>query len=169
MFKSFATLLVAGTIFFAVQGLAEENIKIGFVDIQEVFSNYDKAAEQEAEFMKEAQTELDKVRESQKEIEKMRDEIEQQQHVMTPEQKRQKDLELFQKFEEYRKKAEQIRQEVEIKGQAIEAVLLTEIRKAINEYAANAGFSLVLDSRLVLYGIEGLDITPEIIEKINQR
>lgn len=150
-------------------GLLAQNSKIGYVDIKKVFDNYEEAKKTEEKFKKEiddAQKDLDKLQE---EVKKMQDDYEKKKNMMKPEEQTKKENELKAKIQELSKKWIETKQKLDDRGKALENQIFEDIKKAIGDYAKKNGYSMVVDSRLILYGESAVDLTDEIIKIINKK
>lgn len=149
--------------------LAEaESGKIGYVDIKKIFENYKKAKTVEEGFKKEIESEQKKIDEMQEEFKKMQEEYEKKKNIMKPEEQQKKEEELKTKLQEIQKKWIETKQKLDERGKSLENQIFEEIKKAIGEFAKKNGYTIVLDSRLILYGDNASDLTDEIIKILNK-
>ncbi len=144
-----------------------EEIKVGCADFLEVFRSYLGTQEADAYLKKKA----DKL---QSEIDVLKKELEEKEKflksgLLSEEEKAKKE-----------KEVEEIRQRVEkkIKESNLEMIrerkekidsLVKEINSLIQEFGKVKGFDLIIDKRDVLFVQEGMDITQELINFINER
>ncbi|HOK57222.1 MAG TPA: OmpH family outer membrane protein [bacterium] len=154
---------------FMCMGLLAQSGKIGYVDIKKVFDNYDEAKKTEEKFKKEideAQKNLDKL---QDEVKKMQEDYEKKKSMMKPEEQTKKENEIKAKVQELSKKWMETKQKLDDRGKELENQIFEDIKKAIADYAKKNGFSMVVDSRLILYGESAVDLTDEVIKLINKK
>ncbi len=150
-------------------GLAfSQDIKIGYVDLKEVFSKYEKASEAEKAFMKEVEEKQKEVGELESNIKKMQTDYDQKKDVMKPEEKSKKEAELKEKIQEFSKIWSDVNKKLDDKRKGLEEGLLEEIRKEVKAYGEKNGFTVILDSRIVIYGHEVVNLTEEIVKGMNK-
>ncbi len=157
-------------IFFCILGasLFAQNIKIGYVDIKKIFSNYEKAKKTEEGFRKEVMEEQKNIDKMQEEIKKMQEDYEKKKSFMKPEEQKKKEEEIRAKLQEFSKKWTEVSQRLDEKGKLLEGQIIDEIKKVIAEYAKKNGYAVIIDSRLLLYGDNSCDLTEEIIKILNK-
>jgi len=102
---------------FLVSSMAFSASKVGYVNLQKVFTGYKKAMESEAK----------------------------------------------EKIQEFTKKWSEVNKKLDNRRKEIEGKRLQEIEDAIKEYGKKHGYSVILDSRAILYGEDASDLTDEII------
>ncbi len=147
---------------------SSQNVKIGYVDLKEVFSKFEKANEMEAKFVKDVEAEQKKVSQQEAEIKEMQSEYEKKKDVMKPEERTKKETELRKKIQEFSRMWSDINKKLDEKRKDIENVLLEEIKKEVKVYGEKNGFTVILDSRVIIYGQDVVNLTPEIIKLINK-
>lgn len=146
-----------------------QTVKIGYVDLREVFSKFEKANEMEANFMKEVEAEQKKVSELEANIKKMQSEYEQKKDIMKPEERTKKETELREKIQEFSKMWSDVNKKLDEKRKGLEDVLLEEIKKEVKKYGEKNGFTVILDSRVVIYGQDVVNLTGEITKAVNKK
>ncbi|MFN4227444.1 MAG: OmpH family outer membrane protein [Candidatus Ratteibacteria bacterium] len=154
---------------FMCVGLLAQSGKIGYIDIKKVFDNYEEAKKTEANFKKEvddAQKDLDKL---EGDIRKMQEDYEKKKNMMKPEEQAKKEKEIKDKIQELSKIYLETKQRLDEKGKTLESQIFENIKKAISEYAKKNGYSIVVDSRMILYGENAVDLTDEIIKILNKK
>jgi outer membrane protein len=143
--------------------------KIGYVEIQKVFSGYGKANEAEEGFKKDVEAEQHKVSQLESDIKKMQAEFEKKKDILQPEERSRKEEEIREKVQEFSMLWSNINKSLDAKRQKLEDSILEEIQEEIKVYGKKNGFTAILDSRLVLYGKESIDLTEEIIKVLNEK
>lgn len=160
-------------VFISISGLSSfagnKNGKIGYVDLQKIFSEYKKAKESENMFKKEVEEEQKKINEMQAEIKKMQSEYEKKKDLMKPEERRKKEEELKKKIQEFSKKWAEVNKKLDKRRKDLEDARLEEIKKTIKEYGKKKGYTVILDSRVILFGEKYTDLTSEIIKVLNSK
>lgn len=149
--------------------LFKKGLKIGYVDIGEAFDKYkrtDIATEQLKKDIEEKRKEIEKKKET---INVLKKKLETQGVVIKEEEKGKMEQEVEGRISELKDIAEKSNIALRQKENEFTKNILDDIRAAINIYAKENEFDIVLDKREVLYGIEGMDITKEIIEIVNKK
>lgn len=142
--------------------------KIGYVDIKKIFEGYEKAKKTEEMFKKEVGEEQKNIDKMQEEIKKMQEEYEKKKNLMKDEERQKKENELRTKIQEFSKKYTEVNQKLDERRKQLEEQIFNEIKKAISDYGKKNGYTVILDSRLILYGEEASDLTEEVIKLLNK-
>jgi outer membrane protein len=164
-------ILIGGVItlgFLFSADASSQNIKIGYVDLKEVFSKFEKANEMEANFVKDVEAEQKKVSQEEAEIKKMQAEYEKKKDVMKPEERAKKEEELKNKIQVFSRMWSEVNKKLDEKRKELESNLLEEIKKEVKVYGEKNGFTVILDSRVIIYGQDIVNLTSEIIKLINK-
>jgi outer membrane protein len=162
-------LVLSVVLFPAASGRGEPPLvevrKIGVVNLNRVFKDYEGTKSQESKLEKvsgEKQAERERQVE---EIRNMRDEL-----ALLNDESREKQR---QAVEEKLRDLAQFDQQARewLRGQREEALqaLLKEIEGIVTGYAKQKGYDLILTDRAALYFSEGMDVTEEILSLLNQR
>lgn len=146
-----------------------QSVKIGYVNMKEIFENYEKAKKIEESFKKEVAEEQKNIDKMQEDIKKMQEDYEKKKNMMKPEEQAKKETEIRSKIQEFSQKYSEVSKKLDEKGKALESQIVDEIKKAIEDYAKKNGYSIILDSRLLLYGDEATNLTDEIIKVLNKK
>lgn len=144
--------------------------KTAYVDNTVLIQDYYKMKTTEARFEKKSQAlsdELDSVAgEFQKEVQEYQEGM----NRMSAKQKEEKQSELMQKQQmlqqQQQRKSQMLRQESD---QAIDS-LIEEVKDFVGDYGKEKGYSYIFgsnESANIMYAKEGLDITDDILEKLN--
>lgn len=152
----------------AAPAMAADNMKIGFVDIDQV-------ASRSATIQAAVKASEDKIQAAQTEIEQLSNELRRVQDDMKTKRSVMSEAEM----KKQNQKAEDLRDQIETKERAVNK----EIRRAETEVMGPAvdrilntvkqvgkanGFGLILRSDVVLYGAEGLDITAIVVKELDK-
>lgn len=150
---------------FAVDGAASPGLKIAVVRLSKIFEEYEKTKSSESQLEglnKSKQAERERLV---SEIKGMRDEL-----ILLNEearQERQKGIEEKLKslagFDRETKETLRKKRDDAMKG------ILDEIEQTVTGYAKENGFTLVLNEQAVLYGVESIDVTDQVLSLLNER
>jgi len=149
--------------------LFKKGIKIGYVDIAEVFDQYeatDIATEKLRGDIEEKKKDIEKRRED---INILTQKLETQATVINEKEKEKVKKEVEGKLKELKDITEKSNRELRQREKKLIRDILKDIEEVIKIYGKDNGYDLVLDKRQVLYGPEGMDITEEIVKIINKR
>jgi outer membrane protein len=157
----FFLTVVSVVIFLAQQSFAAE--KIAYINFVSVFDSYQKTKDYD-----ETLGDLQKTK--QKEIEGKVDEIKKLQDKLSllsekEKKNKQEDIDTKTKdLQEFQRNAE--RDLLKAREDRAKEIF-KDIEDLITETAKQGGYTLILDSRMVLYGSESLDISKDILDKLN--
>jgi len=137
--------------------------KIGIVDFEKTFNEYHRTKEEDAKLK--AQLEKDKTTRDKlaQEINKMKDDLEK----LGDEERKKKEEEIrekVKKLNEFQKKAVE---DLKDKQRSLWLSIYGDVKSTVKEYAQKNGYTIILDSKAVVYS-EGMDITEEIIKTLNK-
>ena len=170
MRKSFVFLMCMLLVSFVVMGsVSGAELKIGYVNVLEVFDKYGKAKEATEEFRKEIEAKRDDIEAMRKEITALREELETKGMVLSDDEKKKREELITEKVQALQAIAGESSRNLREKEASITKDLLLEIKEVIEEYAKDKKFSLVLEKREVIYGIDSLNITDEIVDLLNKK
>lgn len=157
-------IFVVGMIF-AVSNSVWAGEKYGCINLEKVFNEYQKTKDEEGKLTaegKQKQTEIDS---RLKEIDKLKEEMD----LLSNKEKEEKKKELDKKMEELRQFDRQARADLLKKRDTIIREILDEIDQGIQEYAESKGYTIIFNSRALLYKQDKLDITDEVINYLNNK
>lgn len=142
-----------------------KDIKIGYVDIVKVFNEYEKTKTYDQK-LEDQKGEAEKKLSSKKEdIEKLQNKLE----LLKDEEKAKQEKNIAEKIKEYREIEQasltKIREERDDRMKEI----IEDINAVIKKYAEEKGFSVVLNSNSVLYGLPSMDVTSDIVKISNEK
>jgi Skp family chaperone for outer membrane proteins len=145
--------------------LFPQEIKIGYVDIFEVFNEYKKTKDYDGELEARKKAEEKKLDKKKEEIEKMQDKL-----SLLKEDEQDKEKEKITDYlKEYRELERQIFTDLKKERDEKMKEIVEDIDKVIKEYAIREGLDLVINENAILYGSKGMDITSEILRQVNEK
>jgi len=165
--KKWTILLIAFIVFsvsFAGQVAAKDDLKVGFVNLTQLFDSsektkaYDKELEaKHKEFESEGKAKIEKIREAKQKLallaEDKKQELEESIKNMEAE---------FMEFDRQKKTA--LSQE---RNDRIREILLG-IEKVVSDYAKQAGYTVILNDKFLIYGAQSHNLTDEILKILNK-
>ncbi|RKY70089.1 MAG: hypothetical protein DRQ24_09840 [Candidatus Latescibacterota bacterium] len=162
MMKRFV-FLIGGMIFVVSSVWAGE--KYACINLEKVFNEYQKTKDEEEKLTAEGKQKQAEIDTRLKEIDKLKEEMD----LLSDKEKEKKKKELDKKMEELRQFDRQARADLMKKRDTIIREILDEIDQGIKEYAKSKGYTIIFNSRALLYKQDKLDITDEVINYLNNR
>lgn len=149
---------------FAAGDVFAKEYKIGYVDIGKVFDMYKKTKEAEKSLSDKAKVKEDERKVMLDELRKLKDE----QTLLSEKAKAEKQVvleEKARKLQEFDRKAQDdlMKERNDLLGG-----ILKDIEGVISNYAKEQGFDMIMNSRTLLYGKEDMDMTEEILKRVNK-
>ena len=150
---------------------ASAEIKIGFIDSDQIFANYEKTKEAQASFEREVQDLSKSAREKKDEIDQMQRKLEQQGPMLSEAKRDEQNRILSQKVGEY----EKFVQEQWGPGGRISRLneeylkpIIDRVHAIVASIGTDEGFSLILDAAdgNVVYGDKSLDLTDRVLSEL---
>ena len=164
-------LIIAGLLLTKGVGRAED-LKIGIVDVNKIYSNYTKAVEGQAEFIKlgqERQADLQKKADAtDKEIKALQDKLEKQGKVMKKEESDKITADIEKKKMDFVNLQQKFYQEMQTKKTDLIETLAKETETAIAKLAKEKGYSLVINKEALSYSLEAADLSDQVIAILNK-
>jgi len=143
---------------------AAKEYKIGYVDLMKVFDEYQKTKDAEkvlAEKGKVKETDRKKIID---ELRKLKDE----QALLSEAKKAEKQGVIDSKIANLQEFDRKARDELVKERNDLLGGIMKDIEKVVTDYAKEAGYDIVLNSRTLLYGTEQGDLTNEILKRLNK-
>lgn len=145
------------------------SLKIGYVDIEKVIAGYPKAKEAGEALQKEQEARQKEMEEKRGEIRNLEEELKAQGSLLKEEEKEKR----VKTIEGKKRAWEQMFRtyNLEMRNKLIEKQkeVFEEVRRVVESFGKEKGYSLILDARQVIYGLEGLDVTEEIIKRLKKK
>ena len=142
--------------------------KIAYVDMQKAFAGYKKAKDNEDVFKKEVTAEQEKLNKVQEDIKKKQEEFEKQKDLLKAEDKKKKEDDLKAELQKFSEMWRDVNQKLDKRREELETACIKDIMGAAKEYGKKNGYSLILDSRVVIFGADTVDVSAEIVKSLNK-
>lgn len=158
-----AVIFVLAVLSISAKDVFAKEYKIGYIDPVKVLNEYSKTKESEKSF-----EEKRKLKEAERK--KMTDEItkmKEEQALLSEKAKAEKQAVIDDKIKTLQAFDRKAQGELMGEGNVMLGGIQKDIEKAVSDYAKEAGYDLVLNSRVLMYGKEDLDFTNEIIKRLN--
>jgi outer membrane protein len=167
MAKYIVSLLVAALLVSGIMSTAEaRDLKVGYVDMQRVFTEYQKTKQAESKFEQAGKAKTDERNKIVESIRRMKDEIE----LLSEKGREEKQEQIDRQIKELQDFDRRVRDELWQEREDIVRDISKDIDRAITEFGKKAKYDILInkDRRVLLYEDEGLDVTAEIIKILNK-
>lgn len=142
-----------------------QEMKIGYVDLIEVFDRYERTKASDAALEQEGKQKQAELEGRMNELKKLRQGLE----LLNDQAREAKTREIDAKSDELQRLRQAAARDLRRERDKITKGLLTEIQRGIDEYAKANGFALILDRRALAYGQTADDVTDEVAALLNSR
>lgn len=164
-----APLLALLLLFVAAPAVAQSNLKIAVVDLQQALNDVDEGKKAKATLetrMEEAQT---RIKTLEGELEQMQRDLEAQQVMLSADALKEKQDALQGKMMEYQQMAYQTQQELAAMEQELTGDILGKLLKVAQGIGAEDNYNLVIERSAVVYINGAMDITTKVISRFNSK
>lgn len=144
---------------------SESSEKIGYIDISRAFDEYQKTKDLDRELEKKGDAKQEERERIVKEIRKMREELE----LLNKPAQEKKEADIETKIKMLQEFDQEAKTDLVKERDNMVRDILKEMDDVIKEYGIKEGYSIILNSRVLLYGESNMDITNEIIKILNER
>ncbi len=144
---------------------AQPQGKIGIVSVDRVFKEYKATQAKEAEFQKLAISKQADREKMVTEIRNLRDEL----ALLNEDSRNKQKQAIDQKLQALAAFDQQVRESLRDQREEAISGLLKEIEQVVTSMAKDKGFDLILSDRAVLYRVDALDLTDQVISVLNQK
>ncbi len=153
----------------AMSTAAADEVKIGYVDLHRALEESDEGQRIKNELEQEFQQRQQQLDQSQQEIMQKQEQFEQQAMMMSEEQRQQQGMEIQQEVQELQQTYMTLQNELAQQEAEATSRLLDEMSSVIEGIAEEKGFTMVIEKTdtSVLYSVDGLDLTDELIDRYN--
>ena len=165
-------LVVVGLLLAKGVGRAED-VKVGVVDVNKIFSVYTKVTENQAEFNKfreERQADVQKKAETaDKEIKVLQDKLDSQGKAIKKEASDKITADIEKKKQDILTLQQKVYQELQTKKNELIEARAKEIEAVIGKFAKEKGYTFVINKEAVPYSPEMADLTDQVIAVLNNK
>ncbi|KWT89586.1 MAG: OmpH family outer membrane protein [Nitrospirota bacterium] len=164
---SMVLVLVVVLLFAATAAKAQQNVKIGFVDIQKVINESEPGKRAKDALESYIKTHQTKIEEKEKAIDSMKADLDKKGSALSEEAKKKKQDEMQTMVRDIKRMAAEAQDEVRKKETDLTKDVFTDIRTIIRQIGKDDGYTAILESGAVLYSTDNVDITDKIVKKLN--
>jgi Skp family chaperone for outer membrane proteins len=160
-----AAVFVAAAFVMTAQGdLSAKEYRIGYVDLAKVFDEYSKTKDSEKVLAEKGKLKEADRKKMIDEIRKMKDE----QALLSEKGKAEKQAAIDEKITKLQDFDRITREELMKERNDMLGVILKDIERIVTDYSKENGYDVILNSRMLLYGKEDMDLTAEILKRLNK-
>ena len=140
-------------------------LKIGYVNLGEVFDGYQRTKQSEQTLEQRSQKIQGELEGRVGELKKLRQGLE----LLNDQARETKAREIEEKSDEFQRAKTRTERELLRDRNEAAREILKEIQQTVTEYAKSRGFSIIVDQRSLIYGENALDVTDEVLKALNDR
>ncbi|MGI9530588.1 OmpH family outer membrane protein [Lutimonas sp.] len=146
-------------------------VKIAYVDLEEILKEYEGAVQAEEEMKVKSQQISQQLDQMALPLQQKIQEYQQNKDNLSASARQKQETELMQQQQQFQQQQQMAQQQVQAEGQAMYEKINKEIESFLADYGQSKGYTYILGSsvqtKTVLYGEESLDITDAVIEALN--
>jgi outer membrane protein len=148
------------------------DLKIGFIDSERIFAEYQGTSQAQTEFEADIQAWNEELEAKRRDLEKLTEEYQSQALILSEAKKREREDELQRKRSELDAFVQEIwgpTGKVAQRNEQLTRPIVEKIREVLNEIGGAQGFSIIFDAidGNVVYADEALDLTDQVLERLN--
>ena len=164
-------LAVAASLIFGgvATAVADDGVKIGYVDLHRALEETDEGQRLKRELEREFETRQQRLDGELESVMQKRQEMEQQAMMLSQERQQQMAMELQQEMQKLQETYLTLQNELAQKEAEATTRLFEGMRSVIEEIGEEKGFTMIIERTelSVLYAVDGLDLTDELIRRFN--
>lgn len=144
-------------------------LKVGIVDLRRAFSESHSVKNAKNDLIQERNEVIRVMKERQRELQRLYDEIQNQRALLSEPVRIKKEEELRSMRRSLERLKSDSEQELNRQFLSISELFLADARKELVQLGRDSGYTLIMDvnNELVLYGSETVDLTDQLIERLN--
>ncbi len=163
LLTSVICLLTSGSLVGAL--VRAEELKIGYVNLAEVFDGYQRTKASDAALEKRGKEKEVELEGRMNELKKLRQSLE----LLSDDAREARARDIEERAEELQRFRTATARDLRRERDRAAKEILQEIQQTIEQYAKANAFSVVLDERSLLYGETARDLTQEVLKQLNNR
>jgi outer membrane protein len=164
-----SAVLVSG----AAVSLLAQDIKIGYIDSIKIFAEYKDTQEAERLYQREVDQWTAEKNRREQEIVKLRDDLQAQSLMLSPEKKKEKELELKRQMDDYERFMEETFGDEGLaakRNRELTQPIVEKINRILEDIAKEQGLLMIFDvsNADIVYADKNLDLTTVVLGRLNQ-
>jgi outer membrane protein len=157
-------LVLSGTV-----ALAQERIKIGFIDIQRIISESQAGKKAKDRFQAQVKKAEADVQKERTDLERIKNDLDKKGPLLKDEERRNLEADFQRRSVNLQRTMGDYQQDLQRKNNEMMAEILKELEQVVSELGKNEKFTLILEKTQILYSDQATDITTRVIEAYNSR
>lgn len=138
--------------------------KIGYIDLTRIVDNYNKTKDAEKALEEKSKLKEAEMKKLDDEIKKLKDE----QALLSEKAKAEKQTVIDNKIKALQEFVRKSRDELIKERNDRFGAVLKDVEKVVTDYSKETGYDIILNSRVLLYGNEQLDLTEDVLKRLNK-
>ncbi|MDD4294372.1 MAG: OmpH family outer membrane protein [Candidatus Omnitrophica bacterium] len=164
--KKLITALFVSVLTVSLCGICSaKELKIGYVDVYEIFQDYSKTKSYDAILEKERSTAAESLEKQRDDLEKMQSQL----SVMKDSEKEKQEDKIKAAIAEYTQNEKEAYLSIKQKRDDKMKEIIEDINKVVSDYAKTQGYDLIINKATVLYGLSDLDISKTILDEMEAK
>ncbi len=157
--------------FLLVPASAEAQIRIAYLNSQEVMSAAPGSAEAQAQFDSEMQGYQAEIEQFEEELRRLEQQYQQQQLTLSPEARQNREQQIQTRIQQYQQRGTQLQEQAARRRAELVQPVMDEITEVIEELREQGNYALILDvaAGSIVSADPALDVTEEVIRRLNSR
>jgi outer membrane protein len=162
--------LVVGMLVLSVTvALAQERIKIGFIDIQRIISESQAGKKAKDRFQAQVKKAEADVQKERTDLERIKNDLDKKGPLLKDDERRNLEADFQRRSVSLQRTMGDYQQDLQRKNNEMMAEILKELEVVVNELGKAEKFTLILEKTQILYSDQATDITTKVIEAYNSR
>ena len=157
-------LVLSGTV-----ALAQERIKIGFIDIQRIIAESQAGKKAKDRFQAQVKKAEADVQKERTDLERIKNDLDKKGPLLKDEERRNLEADFQRRSVSLQRTMGDYQQDLQRKNNEMMAEILKELEVVVNELGKTEKFTLILEKTQILYSDQATDITSKVIEAYNSR
>jgi outer membrane protein len=149
--------------------LAQERIKIGFIDIQRIISESQAGKKAKDRFQAQVKKAEADVQKERTDLERIKNDLDKKGPLLKDEERRNMEADFQRRSVNLQRTMGDYQQDLQRKNNEMMAEILKELEQVVNELGKAEKFTLILEKTQILYSDQATDITTKVIEAYNSR
>lgn len=152
----------------ALPGLALAEKKIAFVNPMQAISESEEVQASQLEMQSDMGDEREKLQTLQREIQQIQQKLQKESMTLSDKEKQNLQDERESKMIEARQLSKLVQKRMQGEQQEIVEKMRPKVMKAVEEIANEEGYDVVLNIQAIMYAQDGMDITEQVVQKLNE-
>jgi outer membrane protein len=149
--------------------LAQERIKIGFIDIQRIIAESQAGKKAKDRFQAQVKKAEADVQKERQDLERLKGDLDKKGPLLKEEERRNLEADFQKRSVSLQRTMGDYQQDLQRKNNEMMAEILKELEQVVTEIGKAEKFTLILERSQILYSDQATDITSRVIEVYNSR